>query len=231
MPKMGLYTTRRRFDSVKQKFLEEKSQLFCEIEFLGDSTPGTVTFSQLTDFGDCSPDDMKRYQKKLLNYLTQPTSEMLHEPTLCDGKTIILGHSSRRHQPWTVFSVIQSARSVSICIFEWIEKPSAEYFEAERKFHESRPKDDPDLGRRMREAQAYQRKVVEEIARTGVPSEDPFLPTVKQAREMMVLRAKREGTEPPVYPELPESSQPVDNSGPRRIVRERRDRRRPQKLE
>ena len=83
----------------------------------------------------------------------------------------------------------------------------------------------------MREAQAYQRKVVEEIARTGVPSDDPFLPNVKQAREMMVLRAKHQGVEPPVYPELPESSQPVDSSGPPRIVRERRDRRRPQKLE
>ena len=114
MPKMGLYTTRRRFDSVTQKHIREKNRLFCEIDFLGDSTPGTVTFSQVNDFEDCSPDDVERYQKKLLDYLTQPTSEMLHEPTLCDGKTIILGHSSRRHQPWTVHSVIQSANSVSI---------------------------------------------------------------------------------------------------------------------
>ncbi len=225
------YIIERGFNEKTQQPEKKKGQLRFEIDFIGDGTPGNVKFFELINLSPREIVIFDKLREIFCQDLQQPFIEIVPEPPICDGKTIIRGHRSVRHEPWTIHSVWNTARDAGGAIAEWVVPPPPEYYEERKKFFESQPKADPDLDRRVREAEAYQRKAVEEIARTGVPSDDPFLPNVKQAREMMVLRAKHQGVEPPVYPELPESSQPVDSSGPPRIVLERRDRRRPQKLE
>ncbi len=208
-----------KFNTELGQTIEEKGDPFFEISFEGNAKIGTVSFFEVSS--KLSPRRAERvdfWKTSLLQALDKPFLETVYEPPLSDGKTIIRGHRSHRHEPWTIASVCDAARNAAPVLIEWIVPPPPEYYEGRRKSYESQPKADPDLDRRVREAEAYQRKAVEEIARTGIPSDDTFLPTVKQAREMMVLRAKAQGIEPPVYPELPESSPPVDDQAPRRRV-------------
>lgn len=185
-----------------------KGPLWCEIEFVGDGTPGTVEFLFDGTFWISNPESLLQKKKRLLESLEIARSQLLSGPTQCDGKTIIHVSRSRKLSPWTPQHVGYVANQVGNLILQWVDRPAP----TQEELDEIRgPEPHPELAEKIQEAMEYQRRMREEYRRTGVrPTDDPFMtyPDEAYLQEMQDRRAGR-------------------GSKPRKIVKRRRIIRKP----